>query len=226
MYKERCLIMFTKYPEAGKVKSRLTLGGDKALVAALYRCFIEDLLEELSAGDYRFLIAYDPPERENDFVKLFGDGFLYTPQIGADLGTRMHDALTRCFSQGFRSVVVIGSDSPNLPRWIIEEAFTSLVSHGAVIGPTWDGGYYLIGFSKDFLSLQVFEDMAWGTESVFKETMHRFRKDGISVHVLPKWRDIDRPEDIHSLMTECAGSDFAASRTMRFLKDCGFTVGS
>jgi rSAM/selenodomain-associated transferase 1 len=217
--------MFVKYPEAGKVKSRLNLGGDEGLVADLYRCFIEDLLERLSAGDYRFLIAYDPPERQIDFMELFGAGFSYMPQIGADLGIRMYDAI-RCFLEGFRSVVVIGSDSPDLPRWVIAEAFKSLDSHGAVIGPAWDGGYYLIGFSRDSLTPHVFEDMAWGTESVFNETMRRFRKEGISVHVLPKWIDMDRPEDIHALMMADEGSDFAESRTIRYLKERGFKVTS
>ena len=94
MHKEqRCLVMFVKYPEQGKVKSRLNPGGDEDLVVHLYRCFIEDLLERFSAGDYRFLIAYDPPERQIDFMELFGDGLSYMPKIGADLGIRMYDAL-------------------------------------------------------------------------------------------------------------------------------------
>jgi len=226
MSHERCLIMFAKYPEKGKVKSRLILEGDKGLVADLYRYFIEDLLERLSAGDYRFWMAYDPPEKENDFIELFGDGFLYTPQMGADLGIRMYNTFTSCFLKGFQSVVIIGSDSPNLPGRIIEEAFESLDRYGAVIGPTWDGGYYLIGFSRDSLSGRVFENIMWGTDNVFQETMERFRKDGVLVHVLPKWRDIDRPEDIRSLMKESAESDFAKSRTIRFLKEHGFGAKS
>lgn len=226
MSHKRCLVTFAKYPEKGKVKSRLNLDGDDGLVSDLYRCFIEDLLERLSAGDYRFWMAYDPPEKENDFIELFGDGFLYTPQKGADLGIRMYNAFTACFSKGFQSVVIIGSDSPDLPGRIIEEAFESLDRHGAVIGPTWDGGYYLIGFSRDSLSMRVFENMMWGTDRVFQETMERFRKDGVLVHTLPKWRDIDRPEDIRSLMKESAESDFGQSRTIRFLKEHGFGTKS
>ena len=187
MNQEHCLIIFVKYPEKGKVKSRLVLGSHDCFVADLYRCFIEDLLDRLSIGDYRFFIAFDPPEKEKDFIERFGKGFSYMPQTAADLGMRMHNAFTSCFAEGFRSVTLIGSDSPNLPREIIEEAFGSLESCEAVIGPTYDGGYYLIGFSKALFSRSIFDNMTWSTDSVYAETIRRFDQEGISFHVLPRW---------------------------------------
>lgn len=214
--------MFARYPERGKVKSRLILKGDELSVADLYRCFIEDLLEKLSAGNYQFWMAYDPPERESDFVKLFGRGFCYTPQMGADLGKRMCNAFTGCFLKGFQSVVVIGSDSPDLPEEIIGESFESLERNGAVIGPAFDGGYYLIGFSRKSFSSRVFENMAWSTDRVFPETMRRFHEAAVSVHVLPRWRDMDRWEDVRALVEKHEKSDFGQSRTIRFLKEHGF----
>ena len=220
MNQERCLITFVKYPEKGKVKSRLILGDD-GHVAELYQCFIEDLLERVSSGDYRFLIAFDPPEKEKDFAELFGKDFSYMPQTGADLGMRMHNAFTSCFAEGFRSVVLIGSDSPDLPREIIEEAFESLKSCQAVIGPTYDGGYYLIGFSKDSFSEIFFEYMAWSTDSVYGQTIRRFERGGISFHVLPRWRDIDTVNDLKALLKDCEHSDFSESKTVKFLKDNG-----
>lgn len=224
MDQERCLIMLAKYPEKGKVKSRLILEGYEGLTVDLYRCFVEDLIERLSTGNYSFLIAYDPPEKKNDFIKLFGDGFSCLPQKGEDLGVRMYRVFTDCFSSGFLSAVIIGSDSPDLPREIIEEAFRSLNEHGAVIGPTWDGGYYLIGFSRDFISEHVFENIQWSTADVFEETMRRFHEAGISVHVLPAWRDIDTKDDVYSLIKDSEGSDFGKSRTIKFLKDNGYTI--
>ena len=223
MSHKRCLVMFARYPEKGKVKSRLILNGDEPPVADLYRCFIEDLLEKLSTGNYQFWMAYDPPERKNDFVELFGGGFFYTPQMAGDLGKRMCNAFTGCFLKGFRSVVIIGSDSPDLPAQIIEEAFDSLDRNGAVIGPTFDGGYYLIGFSRESFSSQVFENMAWSTDRVFPETMRRFQEDAVSVHVLPRWRDMDRREDLRALVEKHEKSDFGQSRTIRFLKEHGLT---
>ena len=215
--------MFARYPEKGKVKSRLILNGDESPVADLYRCFIEDLIEKVSTGNYQFCLAYDPPEREKDFVELIGRGFSYTPQMGADLGKRMCNAFTGCFLKGFQSVVIIGSDSPDLPGAFIEEAFESLETNGAVIGPTFDGGYYLIGFARDSFSSRVFENMEWSTDRVFPETMQRFREAAVSVHVLPRWRDMDRLEDIHTLMKEYNEADFGQSRTIRFLKEHGET---
>jgi rSAM/selenodomain-associated transferase 1 len=224
MNQERCLITFIKYPKKGKVKSRLVLGDDSH-VADLYRCFIEDLFERVSSGDYRFLIAFDPPEKEKDFAELFGKDFYYMPQTGADLGKRMHNAFISCFAEGFQSVVIIGSDSPDLPREIIEEAFESLKSYGAVIGPTYDGGYYLIGFSKDSFSEVFFESIVWSTDSVYTETIRRFDREGISFHVLPRWRDIDTVNDLKALLKDCENSDFSRSKTVKFLKDKGFAAG-
>ncbi|MCX5853913.1 MAG: TIGR04282 family arsenosugar biosynthesis glycosyltransferase, partial [Deltaproteobacteria bacterium] len=217
MNKDRCLIMFAKYPEKGKVKSRLCQHWDEGLVVLLYRSFIEDLLNRLSGGDYRFRIAYHPAEKKIDFIKQFGDGFSYMPQIGEDLGERMKDAFIRCFSEGFRSVVVIGSDSPDLPQRIIGEAFQSLEKHGAVIGPSFDGGYYVIGFTRESFTSEAFDGIAWGTESVFAKTMQHLQKAGIPVHALPPWRDIDRPEDIAALIKDNEKTDFTDSKTMTWL---------
>ncbi len=209
--------MFAKYPEKGKVKSRLCQQWDESLVVLLYRLFIEDLLDRLSGGDYQFRITYHPVEKRTSFIEQFGDGFSYMPQIGEDLGERMKNTFIRCFSEGFQSVVIIGSDSPDLPRRIIGEAFQALERHGAVIGPSFDGGYYLIGFSNKSFSSGAFDGMKWGTDTVFKKTMQHLQEAGIPVHVLPPWRDIDRPEDIAALIKDNEKTDFPGSKTMTWL---------
>jgi rSAM/selenodomain-associated transferase 2 len=129
----------------------------------------------------------------------------------------MKIAFTRCFSEGFQSVAIIGSDSPDLPHRIIVEAFQALDKHGAVIGPSLDGGYYLIGFSRASFIPEAFDGIAWGTESVFEKTMQRLRDVGIQPHVLPPWRDIDRPEDVAALIRDNEKTDFAGSKTMSWL---------
>lgn len=224
MNQSRCLVIFIKYPEKGKVKSRLVLGDHNGHAAVLYRCFIEDLLGRMCSGHYRFLIAFDPPGREKEIVELCGKGFSYRPQTGHDLGMRMVNAFKSCFDDGFRSVIIIGSDCPDLPQWIIEEAFEALQRHGAVIGPSYDGGYYLIGFSGESFSGNYFENIPWSTENVYKETVGRFDKEGVSFHVLPAWRDIDTIDDVRALLKECGHSDFRKSKTMRFLRLNGFAV--
>lgn len=226
MNKDCCLIIFAKYPDKGKVKSRLSGYLDEDIVARLYICFIEDLLERLTKGDFPFMIACHPGEKKGDFARKFGDAFSYMPQIGEDLGERMYNAFCHCFSEGFRSVVIIGSDSPDLPLRIIKDAFQALDTHAAVIGPACDGGYYLIGFSRDDLFPDVFEGMAWGTDDVFRKTVHLLKNAGIRHCILPVWRDMDRPEDIFALLKDNRKTDFATSRTIAYLKKLGFTESS
>jgi hypothetical protein len=223
MNKERCLIMFVKYPERGRVKSRLSQYLDESMVVLLYRAFIYDLLENLSGGDYQFRIAYHPRERKDDFRKEFGNAFSYMLQTGKDLGKKMHNAFNKCFLDGFHYVVVIGSDSPDLPQQIIQEAFQALNKSDAVIGPSYDGGYYLIGFCRESFISGAFEGMAWGTDSVFGMTMRILKSAGIHVHVLPAWRDIDRPEDIAALVNDSEKNGFVRSRTISFLQDHSLT---
>jgi len=223
MNTDRCLIMFAKYPEKDKVKTRLSRYWDEDVIVRLYRCFIEDLLARLSKGDYLFRIAYHPVGKRDDFIGQFGDTFSYIPQIGEDLGEKMHNTFRQCFSEGLRSVIVIGSDSPDLPPRIIRDAFQALETHGAVIGPACDGGYYLIGFSRDSFSSGAFNGISWGTSGVFRETERILKEEGIRLHVLPVWRDIDRPEDIVALIKDSKETDFAASRTMACLKELGLT---
>ena len=225
MNKERCLIMFVKYPEKGKVKTRLGRYWDEDMVVRLYRAFIEDLLVRLSGGDYGFRIAYHPREREEDFRREFGAAFSYLPQIGADLGEKMCNAFKYCFSEGSQAVVIIGSDSPDLPPLIIKEAFQSLETGGAVIGPACDGGYYLIGFSKESFTPEAFTGIAWGGEKVCTATMEILRNAGIHVHVLPVWRDMDRPEDVAALIDKSGKTGFDSSRTIACLRDYSFTKG-
>lgn len=221
MNKEQCLIMFARYPEKGKVKSRLGRHWDEDIVARLYRFFIEDLLERLSGGDYLFRLAYHPAEKKNDFIKQFGKAISYMPQIGENLGERMYNAFRRCFAEGFRSVVLIGSDSPDLPLRIIREAFLMIEVNDAVVGPSLDGGYYLIGFNRKSFLPGVFDGIAWGTDSVFRKTKQILQDAGIRLHELPARRDIDRPEDIISLVKDSEETDFANSKTMTYLKESG-----
>ncbi len=211
--------MFVKYPEKGMVKSRLSRHFDEEMIACLYRKFIEDLIERLSGGDYQFRIAYHPTKRKNDFSREFGDALSYMPQMGADLGEKMYNAFIQCFSEGFRSTVIIGSDSPDLPQKFVHDAFKALGKRDAVIGPSHDGGYYLIGFCRESFTPEAFEGIAWSTDSVFKQTMEALDRAAIHVHVLPVWRDVDRPEDIHALVEDSLKNGFSGSKTISFLRD-------
>ncbi|HEX7534863.1 MAG TPA: TIGR04282 family arsenosugar biosynthesis glycosyltransferase [Syntrophales bacterium] len=218
---DRCLVMFVRFPEQGQVKSRLAKDIGEEAATNLYRCFVGDLLERFSKDPYRLLIAFHPAEKEHEMREMLGDEFSYIPQTGDDLGERMKLAFLRCFSEGARSVVLIGSDIPDLPARIVDEAFCALDKYGTVIGPSHDGGYYLLGFRQDTLNEGIFATLPWGAETVFQETMNILHMACARVHVLPIWWDIDKYEDIAILIKNSKDTGFTDSKTMLYLKAIG-----
>jgi len=218
---DRCLIMFVRFPGHGQVKSRLAKDLGTGVATNLYRCFVEDLLERFSKESCKLCLAFHPAEKEHEMRKMLGGKFSYIPQMGDDLGERMKLAFLRCFSEGAHSVVLIGSDIPDLPVRIVAEAFLALDKYGSVIGPSLDGGYYLIGFRQDTLDEGVFARLPWGAETVFQETMKILQVPGAPVYVLPAWRDIDKYEDIAALIKNSKDTGFTDSKTMLYLKAIG-----
>jgi uncharacterized protein len=213
-----CLIVFVKSPEAKGVKSRLAKAIGEQQARRLYRCFVLDLLDTLEKGNYDLNIFFYPPEDERAVKEWLRDGRSYEPQNGEDLGERMQRAFEKCFSGGFEAVVLIGSDFPDLPAEMIDDAFLSLKSSDAVMGPALDGGYYLIGFKAETFLPEAFSGPSWGTDGVFKSTCAILGHHGRSVSVLPAWRDIDTQEDLAALMERHRNTPFAKSRTMHYAK--------
>jgi rSAM/selenodomain-associated transferase 1 len=196
---DRCLLFFIKNPEKCKVKTRLAsaIGDERAV--KLYRRFLFEMLSTLNRGTFLFYLCFYPADALESLMKWLGDDYLYMSQQGADLGERMKNGFTEAFAMNFKRVVLIGSDIPDLSLEFIEEAFHSLQEKDAVIGPSFDGGYYLIGFKdKTFLS-QVFKGIPWSKERVFEETMKILNKEGLTVHTLKPLRDIDTIEDLRDL---------------------------
>lgn len=214
--RDRCVLIFLKSPDAGLVKSRLSRDIDEAAVLSLYKNFGLDLLETLRKGRYAFEFFFYPQESEEKISNWLGEDFSYEPQQGHDLGERMKNAFVRSFSEGFPRVVLIGGDIPDLTNKVLHDAF-ELESHDAVIGPAFDGGYYLIGFKNDTFLPEIFEEMPWGTDAVFARTMEIFKKNNYRVRILPKWRDVDRIEDLRALVDKNRHTEFANSRTMTFI---------
>jgi len=210
------ILLFVKYPEPGKVKTRLESLLNKDCVARLYECFVLDLLETLNGVGSALRIVYDPPGKGTETVRLFGEGYDYRPQEGADLGERMKNAFLNCFAEGMTSVVLLGSDLPDLSGSVLREAFSSLEISDGVLGPSVDGGYYLIGFRKEGFFPSVFDDISWSTDRVLSETMSRFHAVRRTLSLLPWGRDLDTPEDLRDFRKLNLSTPFAHSRTMNF----------
>jgi rSAM/selenodomain-associated transferase 1 len=196
---DRCLLFFVKNPERGKVKSRLAavIGGDSAV--RLYKNLVAQMLSTLKEGTFPTYICFFPKNAEKSTKNWLGREYRYMPQNGRDLGERMRNGFIEAFEMAFKRVVLIGSDIPDLPLEFIEEAFIRLNKNDVVIGPAFDGGYYLIGFKDKTFFPQLFEGIAWGRKTVFDETMKKLKRSRRAVHTLPYQRDIDTAKDLKYL---------------------------
>jgi len=208
------LLYFVKYPNTGTVKSRLAAAVGEETARAIYKSFVLDFIEGRAGGSHPLLIVFDPPDAEAEVRNWLGAGYVYIPQTGKDLGEKMENAFVRSFAEGFEGAILIGSDIPDLANHIIAEAFESLNTHKAVIGPAADGGYYLIGFQKKTFLPQIFHGIEWSTGSVFTETMNVFEECAYNTHILPMWRDIDTLEDLGALVLRNRDTEFKRSRTI------------
>ena len=183
--------MFAKAPVPGSVKTRLHTLLSPEEAARLYSAFVADsadTLAQTSAG--RKIIAYTPPSGLGAIRDLLGEvtvEFEYLPQPDGDLGQRMDELLRDCFDEGVERAVVVGSDSPSLPRSIVDEALTLLQSHRTVLGPCVDGGYYLLGQSAQ--DERVFDNVDWSTGQVLEQTLAKLQ--GEPLGLLPPWYDVD-----------------------------------
>jgi len=218
MIDTRCVILFVRLPEPGKVKSRLAQDVDGALVQHLYECMVLDAIDMLKKAKAPFRICFDPPAAQERVREWLGQAYSYMPQTGEDLGVRMEQAFIQVFSEGVDDALLIGSDIPSLTAAIIDAAFRSLSVCDAVIGPAKDGGYYLIGFKKRTFERGIFHAMTWSTKSVFCETLKKLERALLTVHQLPELRDIDTREDLEALLSDAQHMEpGASSRTLFFL---------
>ncbi len=213
----RCVILFVKLPEKGMVKSRLASHIDEEMVLRLYEYMVLDAIDTLNRGHYSFRICFAPLGADDRIRKWLGSDYSYMPQLGEDLGEKMEQAFSRVFSEEVGEAVLIGSDIPGVTSAIIDEAFEALATCNAVIGPASDGGYYLIGFRKSALCLDIFRRMTWSTAAVFEETVARLRQASRSVHVLPECTDVDRKEDLITLLGRQRDCNAPVSRTLQYL---------
>jgi rSAM/selenodomain-associated transferase 2/rSAM/selenodomain-associated transferase 1 len=191
------LIVFTRFPEPGRVKTRLSplLGPEGA--AQLQREMTEHVLGRvrpvLMERGVGLEVRYDGGSKAA-IHRWLGNTSRFTPQGGGDLGARMNRAATEAFTSGAQAIVIIGADCPELDDSTIARAFESLKSNRVVFGPAKDGGYYLVGLRGPCPSL--FENITWGVNSVLAASLAKARAAGIEPALLPELADIDEPADL------------------------------
>jgi rSAM/selenodomain-associated transferase 1 len=223
-----CIIVFVKNPVPGQVKTRLIPYLSPEQAASLYQTFLIDWCNALSTiSTAHRVIAYTPPEGLNALQTLIGEDPVYIPQVGASLGERLIAAARWACDQEYTKFLFVGSDSPTLPTQYVERALDLLESRDIVIGPSVDGGYYLIGFSKRGASLSVptiFEGIAWSTEVVFRQTLGKIQEINTKLSLLPPWYDVDTPAGLqilrdHLFGLNLAGENNPAPQTYRKLRE-------
>ena len=189
--------VFAKYWQPGSVKTRLAATIGPASASQLYRCFVTTILDRFSTtGDDRFL-CYAPPERRQEFLELSPPTWQCRPQGQGDLGTRMFRFLEER-ADGNDAAVLIGSDSPNLPTRLLDDAFRLLDAHSVVLGPSTDGGYYLVG-ARGSPPGTMFQGIDWSSDRVWFQTVQQLEKACVEFAELPEWYDVDEYVDLQRL---------------------------
>jgi uncharacterized protein len=188
------LIIFIKNPQLGKVKTRLarTMGDEKALEIYTELTHITRENAKILRGVKRHIFYSDFIDKTDDWSSKM---FKKWVQQGEDLGARMANAFSEVFKK-HENVCIIGSDCPTLSPAILQQASKALNTHDFVVGPSTDGGYYLLGVSKNVQDFQfIFDNMAWSTETVLAETVKRISAKGKTLYFLPELTDIDEEKD-------------------------------
>ena len=213
------LIIFTREPEPGKTKTRLMPYFSEEKCAELHRCMLKDIRSEMKKTDADIIVAYTGGDEGPAFLrKIFGRNTIFIPQNGDDIGARMQNAVSEALKLGYDKAVLIGTDIPELEAETIDTAFAMLDVCDVVMGPTEDGGYYLIGM-KEVLA-EAFSVRLYGVDTVFNETITALKAADINVGYVDEYSDIDIPEDIAGFrkrMREDPG--IRRSNTGRFLSD-------
>ncbi|HAY81932.1 MAG TPA: glycosyltransferase [Planctomycetaceae bacterium] len=205
--------MFAKFWSPGDVKTRLAATVGASVAAEIYRAFVQTLVTRCGATATRRLLAFAPSDQQAAFVELARPSWETAPQHGADLGEKMHNYFAEAFAAGVERAVLIGSDSPNLPPELLDRAFHELATVPVVLGPSDDGGYYLIGATGSVPP--VFNGVTWSSPDVWQQTTKLLTDNQIPYAVLPTWYDVDEIQDLRRLQADLANATETALQHLR-----------
>lgn len=195
--KDTAIIVFTKFPVEGKVKTRLAKNMGNKFAVSFYRVCAEHTFKELlkvkERGSEIFLFCSEENEIEK-VMKWAGNNFNYYSQQGIDLGLKMYNSFETIFKKGYKKVIIIGTDAPDFSINIVQSAISVLDNYSVVIGPANDGGYYLLGFKSKLIDL--FSGIEWSTNSVFDKTIEKLNNSKTNYFILDELTDIDTSEDL------------------------------
>ena len=221
----KALILMTRIPVPGKTKTRLmdVFTGEKC--AGIHKCFLLDLFNIINyiKDDVDIFLTYTPEGNLNIIQDIIPNYIKCFPQTGDDLGARMGNAIGKVFDTGYKEAILIGSDIPDIQPYELLDAFSILENNDICLGPTFDGGYYLVGMKK--LHKEIFDkELKWGKKSVLEGTIDIANNMGLSVGLAAKHMDIDTKEDLIKFKKKVDEGGFlnrvAPENTIKYLKKC------
>lgn len=198
------VLVFAKAPVSGRVKTRMTppLPPDEA--AALYEACLRDVVALCARERARVELWYHDEHHAAGYFATEFPHLMQAAQSGGHLGEKMRDAFARSFADGAQRTLIVGSDVPTMPENVLNAAVSGLRETEMVVGPTLDGGYYLIGLTEEAWprAQSLFDDVAWSTDVVFRATVDRAARAQLGMHVLPGWYDIDTIDDLRQALLD------------------------
>jgi rSAM/selenodomain-associated transferase 1 len=213
------LVILTKTPQPGQSKTRLVPPLSYTEAADLARALLIDQVENLARFDgARLFIAFTPEEAAGYFEGFIVQGFTCFAQRGQSLGERMSHAFEHLFASRFANVILIGSDLPALPVRFFQQAYAWLEkSADVVLGPSADGGYYLVGMKR--MVATIFDDIGWSGADVLSQTINKLDDLGLKHELLSEWYDIDTVKDLERLRSQRTCHEVAMKNTFALLNE-------
>jgi len=208
---DAALNVFAKVPRPGAVKTRLTPVLTPTEAARLYEAFLRDALTLYSGLTAEVRLYLAPPLPDQSRTD-FPDSIEVREQRGDGLGARMKHAFLDTLNDGYERVSVVGTDHPTLPLSFIRQSFDALtMSKSVCIGPSEDGGFYLLGMNAYYP--QLFEDMSYSHADVFSDTLTRVGRTDARLTVLPRWYDVDTPVGLERMVQDLDDGPVEAPHT-------------
>jgi rSAM/selenodomain-associated transferase 1 len=221
---DRVLVIMAKAPRPGTVKTRLAPGLSPEAVTALYCCLLEDTLAMARSLKNVQVALMCPQSDVNELAQLAGKDASVIAQNGNGLAAGLASVFAHFAEHKQQRVIAFNSDSPHLPRSVLEGAFETLATHDIVVGPTHDGGYYLVGAKASYPTL--FANDGMGTNSALERLVARVRTLELSVGFADRFYDVDVAEDLSRLADELRLAPERAPRTAQWLKDWEISCGA
>ena len=219
----RTLVIMAKAPRPGRVKTRLTESLSSAAVLALYRCLLDDTLDLAKSLTGVEVVVVCPEPDQEELAQLVGNEISVVAQQGEGLAAGLNFVFRHFTAADRQRVIAFNSDSPHLAPAVLESAFEILAAHDVVIGPTNDGGYYLVGAKAAYPTL--FESDGLGTKTALERLLARTKQLGLSTGYSEPFYDIDVANDLVQLARELQLAPARAPRTARWFTEWQPAIG-